>query len=324
MQNLRWAFLGTGRQAVSMAVTFSHAERHISSVGSRTSEHATVFADQFSIPRCYTDYHDIFSDPEIDIIYIATPPETHYKLIMEALDGGKNILCENVITLNASELSAAQKKAHEKGLILAEAQTVYHMPLLLQLKKRILDGEFGNVNLINVSYGKFGDFDRKDNEFSQSVSGGAILEIGVYALSCIRMFLHTQPDQIRTLMETAPDGTDDRSVTILKNAEGQLAALSLSMNSRQPKNAMISCDRGFISIEDFPRAEEAVVIGNESEEKKLILAGNQEDALLYEVQDMEKAVCTGDDSIMCPDLSLDVMEMISRMRSEWDSRFDTQ
>lgn len=147
------------------------------------------------------------------------------------------------------------------------------------------------------------------------------MDIGVYALSLARSFLDSCPDQVKSLMKQAPTGVDEQAGILLMNPEGQMAGITLSLHSRQPKRAVISCEKGYLEISDYPRADSAVFVDAVSGRRTQIEAGRTEDALLYEMQDMEAAVISGDDSAMNLSLTAEVMRLMTGLREEWGLRY---
>ena len=143
-----------------------------------------------------------------------------------------------------------------------------------------------------------------------------MLDIGVYALSFIRWFMDSKPDQLLSQMKAAPTGVDEQAGLLLSNKEGQMATVMLSMHSKQPKRGMVSCEKGYIEVMEYPRAWEAKIVDAETGETQVIKAGAHEDALAYELSDMEKAIA-GDASCMHLDYTKDVMDLMIRFRKSW-------
>ena len=314
-RHLRWAVLGTGVIANEMAQALHSMGRTLDAVGNRTHEKAEAFAEKYGIPKVYGDYHEMFSDPEIDAVYITTPHNTHIAFLEEALSHGKHVLCEKSITLNSAELERAQKLAEENRAVLAEAMTIYHMPLYRELIRRVRAGELGRVNLIQLNFGSFKPYDMTNRFFSRSLAGGALLDIGVYALSLARLFLDSSPDQVRSCVRKAPTGVDENAAIAMANREGQLATAALSLHSKQPKRAVVSCEKGYIEILEYPRADRAVIVDAETGQTETAAAGRAADALRYELEDMEAAVLGGGD-MMLP-YTADVMALMTALRREW-------
>ena len=316
MDKLNWAVLGTGVVANQMAQAMQDVGRKLYAVGNRTHSKAVDFADKYGIEKVYDDLNDMFYDDNVDVIYITSPHNTHIDFIMKALENGKHILCEKSITLNSVELEKALKKADEKNLVLAEAMTIYHMPLYKKLMKLVADGEIGDVSMIQANFGSYKDYDMKNRFFNMNLAGGAMLDIGVYALSFIRWFMDSKPDQLLSQVKQAPTKVDEQAGLLLTNAEGQMATVMLSLHSKQPKRGMISCEKGYIEVMEYPRAWEAKITYTDSEKTELIKAGENADALAYELADMEKAI-NGDPSCMHLDYTKDVMDMMTEFRKSW-------
>ena len=314
-KQLRWAVLGTGIIANEMAQTLQSVGRTLDAVGGRTCAKAEAFAEKYGVPKVYGDYREMFSDPEIDAVYIATPHNTHIGSLEEALSHGKHVLCEKSITLNSAELERARKLAEKNRAVLAEAMTIYHMPLYRELTRRVRAGELGRVNLIQLNFGSFKPYDMTNRFFSRSLAGGALLDIGVYALSLARLFLDSSPDQVKSFVRKAPTGVDESAAIAMTNQEGQLVTAAFSLRSKQPKRAVISCEKGYIEIPEYPRADRAVIVDAETGETETAAAGRAADALRYELEDMEAAVLGGGD-MMLP-YTADVMALMTALRREW-------
>ena len=315
MAEIKWAVLGTGVIANEMAAALAKGGRNIYAVGNRTHSKAVAFAEKYGIEKVYDDFEEMFTDPDVDVIYITTPHNTHLPFMEKALRGGKHVLAEKSITLNSAELERVRALAKEKKLILAEAMTIYHMPLYRKLREILASGRLGKVNLITMNFGSFKEYDMQNRFFNRNLAGGAMLDIGVYALSFVRWFMESKPDVVLSQYNPAPTGVDESSVFVLKNAEAQMATVALSLHSKQPKRGMISCEKGYIEIMEYPRAEEAVITYVDGT-KETVRAGAHEDALMYELQDMEMAI-QGDTSRIYAEYTEEVMEIMTSLRREW-------
>lgn len=298
--------------------------RTLYSVANRTHEKAEAFAKKYQIKKVYDTIDEVFTDQDVDIIYISTPHNTHYQYMKMALENKKHILVEKSITLNSRELSEMVYLAKEKNCIIAEAMTIWHMPLYKQLQDIIQNGEIGKVQIITMNFGSFKEYDMENRFFNMNLAGGAMLDIGVYALSIVRGFMNEKPDEIESQWKPSPTGSDEMATILLKNTKGQMAAVALSMHSKQPKRAMISCERGYIEIMEYPRADKAVIVDAVTGESREITAGETSDALYYELQDMEEAVRTDNPSLLHLQESCDVMEIMTKLRKDWGLRYPSE
>lgn len=315
MKDIKWAVLGTGVIANEMAVALKKNGRNIYAVGNRTYDKAVAFAEKYGIGKVYSDFNEMFTDPEVDVIYITTPHNTHIQFMRRAIENGKHILVEKSITLNSDELEEMIKLAEQHNVIIGEAMTIYHMPIYRKLKELLYSGVLGKVNLITMNFGSFKDYDMSNRFFNRNLAGGAMLDIGVYALSFIRWFMDSKPDKLLSQVKPAPTGVDEQAGLLLMNKEGQMATVMLSLHSKQPKRGMVSCENGYIEVMEYPRAWEAKVTYTDTGKTETIAAGKNADALAYELHDMEEAIA-GEGS-MYLDYTKDVMDMMTAFRKSW-------
>ena len=320
MKEIKWAVLGTGVIANQMAQALIKNGKNIYSVANRTHQKAVDFAQKYNIGKVYDNINDVFTDPEVDVVYITTPHNTHLEFMKKAIENEKHILVEKSITLNSDELNEAISLAKEKGVIIGEAMTIFHMPIYKKLNEILESGALGKVNLITMNFGSFKEYDMTNRFFNRNLAGGAMLDIGVYALSFIRWFMDSKPNNLVSQVKSAPTGVDEQAGLLLTNEEGQMASVMLSLHSKQPKRGMVSCEKGYIEIMEYPRAWEATITYTDSGKTELIKAGENADALAYELADMEKAI-NGDVDCMHFDYTKDVMDMMTEFRKSWGFKY---
>ena len=315
-----WAILGCGNIANDFARDITRMGGNIYSVANRTYEKALSFAEKYNIEKVYEKIDDLFADEKVDIIYIATPHNKHIEYILKALENNKHVLCEKAITLNSDELNKAVKLANEKKLILAEAMTIYNMPLYIELENIINSSKLGEFRLAQVNFGSFKEYDMTNRFFNMGLAGGALLDIGVYALSLVRMFMETKNSKICSQVKFAPTGADEQSSIIIENEKEQMASVTLSLHAKQPKRATICYDNAYIEIFEYPRADKAIITYTNDNHIEEIIAGKLEDALCYELQNMENAVATGKNTMRL-DYTIDVMNIMTKLRNGWNMKY---
>ena len=211
--------------------------------------------------------------------------------------------------------------ADANHLIMAEAMTIWHMPLYKKLWEIVQSGALGKVQIMTLNFGSYKEYNMQNRFFNMNLAGGAMLDIGVYALSIVRSFMEETPTNVLSQWKPSPTGSDEQATVLLQNSLGQMATVALSMHSKQPKRAMISCEKGYIEIMEYPRADKAVIVDAETGARTEVAAGSTADALYYEMLDMEHAVQTRDASAMCLGYSRDVMDIMTRLRKEWGMKY---
>ncbi|MFN6860648.1 Gfo/Idh/MocA family protein [Enterococcus hirae] len=318
MKKYQWGIIGLGNIAHEFAEHFDQETSELAAVASRTIDKAEAFAQRYHIPKAYGSYQEMLNDQEIDIIYIAVPNRQHSQHsqhIMEALAANKHVLCEKAITMNKKELTEAMKLAEEKNLVLAEAMTIFNMPLYQQLRSLIDTNKLGALKMIQAPFGSYKDPDPTNRFFNPELAGGALLDIGTYAVSFARFFLSSQPEVIASTMVPFETGVDEQSVTILRNKENELATISLTFQAKMPKVGIVAFEEGYITITDYPRADRAEIIFNDGT-KEWIESGSTAQAMNYEIENMVKTI-KGELPNRSLFLTHDVIEILDGMQKLW-------
>lgn len=315
---LRWASIGCGVIAKQMAQSLALAGRTVQGIYNRTRSKAEAFAEQYGVAKVYDSVEELYADPEIDAIYISTPHNTHIQYLRGALAAGKHVLCEKAITLNSEELNEARSLAREHNVVLMDATTIFHMPLYRELLSRAQAGEFGRLHLAQVNFGSFRDYNDVNGRFwNRSLAGGAMLDIGVYALSIARLFMESKPDEIVSLANMFKTGVDEESGFVTRNAEGQLGVFSLSFHAKQPKRADLCFDDCYIEVMGYPRADHATIVWTSDGHIEEVASGEEAYALCYEIADLEQAVAGDESKTRLLDYAADVMDVMTKLRRDW-------
>ena len=170
--------------------------------------------------------------------------------------------------------------------------------------------------MVQVNFGSCKEYDVKNRFFSKELAGGALLDIGVYAASFARYFMSSKSDVVLTTANYFETGVDETSGILLKNPDGEMAVMALTMRAKQPKRGVVAGEKGFIEINNYPRADKATITYTEDGRTEVIEAGKTAEALQYEVQDMQDYVWnhSGKDNLR---IVRDVMETLSAIRNQW-------
>ncbi len=319
MSKVNWAILGPGTIAADFAKAINEVNGRIYAVGARSIEKAKDFADKYDVEKIYGSYDEMLKDDKINVVYISTPHCNHYEYIMKSLHNNKNVLCEKAITVNGNQLNEIVNLAEEKKLIVAEAMTIYHMPLYRKLRKLVDGGKLGKIKMIQVNFGSLKEYDITNRFFSPDLAGGALLDIGTYALSFTRYFLSSKPEEILTTVKKFETGVDEQSGIILKNPDDEMAVISLTMRAKQPKRGIVCGELGYITVENFPRADNATFTYPDGK-VEIIEEGDTAKALTYEVENMNNYISNNNKNDTL-NLSIDVMNIMDEVRKQWDLKY---
>lgn len=319
MKQLNWAILGPGAIANDFAEAIIQVNGSVYAVGARNLEKAKAFAKTHEIERAYGNFEDVLNDTGVDVVYIATPHSNHYEYIIESLKHNKHVFCEKAITVNSRQLREIAAVAAQKKLVVAEAMTIYYMPLFRKLRQIIDSGQIGRLKMIQVSFGSCKEYDIHNRFFNPELAGGALLDIGTYALSFARYFLSCQPCEVLTTVKKFETGVDEQSGILLKNSRNEMAVISLTMRAKMPKKGIIAGEAGFITVDNFPRASKAAITYPNGKIEE-IEAGETAKALQYEVEEMNRYVLEKG-TVDTLALSMDVMDIMDEVRSRWGIRY---
>ena len=245
---IRWGILGTGFIAGEFAKGLKQVRQaQLLGVASRTAANAGAFGKIFQVPRAYDSCQQLVRDPDIDVIYIATPNHTHKELCLMCLDAGKPVLCEKPFALNAEEATEVIELARRQKLFCMEAMWMRFMPLMQEVKKAIARGVIGEVKMLQADLG----YVVPDNKYSSplELGGGVLLDRGIYGLSLAYYLLGT-PSAIQT-QANLNSQVDEQSSILLNYAAGKLAVLSQSLRTQTPNRAVISGTKGRITIDEL-------------------------------------------------------------------------
>ena len=319
---MNWGIIGTGWAAGDMAAALNAVNGEVYAVSNPHREHTDDFAAKYHVLHRYYDNAALMNDPQVDIVYIATPHNQHYELIKQALLAGKHVFCEKAITVTAAEFDEVAALAQKRHLILTEGFTLYHMPLYKQLHQLIAAGKLGTIKMVQVNFGSLKDPDPRHRYFNRELAGSALLDIGGYAVAFVRQVLRDLNGAAASV-QFYQTGVDEMAGVVLKNGHEQMAVISLSFRAKQPKRGVVSGTKGFVEVNNYPRADQATVTYTadaHTATTTTMTAGASDLALQYEVQDMERYVLQGhDDGELA--MSADIAHLLNEIRVNWGLRF---
>ncbi|MDE6952700.1 MAG: Gfo/Idh/MocA family oxidoreductase [Erysipelotrichales bacterium] len=316
MKTLNWGILGTGWIATEMGDALNRVNGEIYAVCDVTLEAAKRYADKYHVQKAYGSADEMINDDNVDIVYIATPHNLHYRFLIQSLKAGKHVFCEKAITVNDQQLEEAVAIAKEKNLVICDGVTLFHMPLFKKLKDIVDSGVIGKVKMVQVNFGSCKEYDVTNRFFSKELAGGALLDIGVYATSFARYFMDSKPNTVLTTANYFETGVDETSGIILRNPEGQMAVMALTMRAKQPKRGVVAGELGYIEVNNYPRGDKATITYTNDGRVETIELGDTQKALDYEVKDMQDYIFnhTGEQNLQ---YIRDVMSTLTDIRKQW-------
>lgn len=240
-----WGIIGTGAIAYDVAYAIqSIKDNQIIGVSSRKLENAKQFANNLSIPNKYDDVQSLIQNPDIQIIYIATPNALHYQNIVACFENGKHVLCEKPLVLSVDEAKEIARISKEKGLFLMEAMWTRFIPTIEKMIDLVKKGEIGKIRMIQ---GSFGAILQKDRCFNKSLGGGAIWDLGVYLVSLTHTLLG-DPQKVDTNIVNGNGGVDTNASIALTYSSGAIATLNCSYEAQLENTFIVYGTKGMIKV----------------------------------------------------------------------------
>lgn len=248
MEPLRWGILGTGWIAEQMANDLAVLGSPVTAVGSRTQERADAFAAQHSIPRAHGGYAALVADPEVDVVYVATPHPSHVADATLALGAGKHVLVEKPFTINAAEARAVVDLAAAKGLVVLEAMWTRWLPHMVRIREILAAGALGEVRTMLADHTQKLSNDPAHRIQDPVLGGGALLDLGVYPVS-FAWDVFGAPSTVQAHSSPTATGVDRQIAIILGYPDGQQAVLHAALDTQGPNRAVILGTEARIEID---------------------------------------------------------------------------
>lgn len=320
MEYLRWGILSTGTIAKKFAATLGQLTDcgKVVAVASRSQQTADQFASDYGIPKAYGSYSELAADPDIDIIYIATPHSHHFANARLCLEHGKHVLCEKSFTVNASQAAELTALATAKKLFLMEAFWTKFLPAYQLLAKTIADGAIGEIRHVRAQYGFAPTGARYIRKFDPALAGGVLLDIGVYTIGVAAMLLGYAPAHIHSNAVIGEYGTDTFDSIMLTYENGASAHLIATIGSVIDPQAVIFGTKGRIELPNFTALQEFTVITGDgtcyTEQAPFEVNGFE-----YQIRETERCLLAGklESDIMPHRNTLAVMSLMDQARSDW-------
>lgn len=251
---MKLGILGAGNIAHKMAYTVGEME-HVEAyaVASRDLAKAQAFAKEMKVRKAFGSYEEMVSDPEVDLVYVATPHSHHYRHMMLALEHNKPVLCEKSFTTNARQAEEVIEYGRSKGLLVAEAIWTRYLPMRLVLDQVLERRVIGEVQALtaNLCY----PVKAHERVHDPALSGGALLDVGVYPINFALMVLGDRIEKIESSCVKMESGVDESNVITFTYKGGKLAMLHSSVNSLSDRRGMIFGSRGYIEFLNINNCE---------------------------------------------------------------------
>ena len=323
---LRFGILGSGFIATKMVEAVKALESRgmgveAYAVASRTLSRAQKFAADYGVRHAYGSYEELANDPQVDLIYVATPHSEHYNNILLCLEHNKNLLVEKAFTANALMASEVVALAEEKGVFLCEAMWTRFLPAVQMVKDWIFAGKIGKVESVEADFSM--PLSHIERLQKPELAGGALLDLGIYSLTFADMFLNG--DAANPIVKTEskcvkfPTGVDATDWMDLVYASGQVAHLKTSMVAPLKNEGVIYGTEGFIRVQNLNDMVEIQLFDVAGTLVESVKPPRIENCYEYEVLGCKAAMEKGLKE--CPEMphskTMQMMTQMDSLRAAW-------
>ena len=319
---LRVGIIGTGWIAEKAAITLaglSMCEAY--AVGSRTQEKADEFARKWDVKKAYGSYAELMADPDVDLVYVGTPHSHHYDVTREALLAGKPCLVEKAFMANRRQAQEIIDLAHERKVFLAEAIWTRYQPVVNMVRELINNGRIGTPRLLTATLGY--SMGEKPRIMRADLCGGALLDLGVYALNFVRMFFPADIVSIDSQCVKSKTGMDLTNAITLVLADGMLCNLQSSAACVGDNIGVIAGTDGNLIIDNINNPQTITVNGPDRTYIETIRVPKQITGYEYQFVACRQALIDGllEPLEMPHKETLYIMELMDGLRQKWGVRY---
>ncbi len=327
MEVVRWGILGCGRIAKKFAADLKLVEgAELVALGARQLSTAKDFANEFPAPHVHGSYEELVSNPDVDVIYVASPHALHHEHTLLCLHHNKAVLCEKAFALNLKQVKEMVETAQKKKVFLMEAIWSKFLPQYQKVQDLISSGELGDIVSVLISFGFIPLPPVPPRLFDPTLGGGSLLDIGIYNIF-YALSLLGRPDEIEASMTPAPTGVDEQCAMLFKYKNGAMAQLFSSLSSNLGTEADIGGTKNRVRLTSRFYAPSAnIEIFSGREETKKIIPVHKEGGSGYQYEARHVGECLRKGLIESPVMSHAdstlLMETMDRVRAAAGIHYD--
>ena len=320
--SMKVGIVGAGHIAGKIARTLAETDEvKVLAVGSRTLDKAMAFAREFNIPRAYGSYSELLDDPDVDIVYVATPHSHHFDVTLEAIGKGKACIVEKAFMANASQTKTVLDLAREKGVFVAEAIWTRYQPAVGIIRGLLDSGRIGRVRMISATLAY--SIEHKERVMRPELCGGALLDLGIYALNFVRMLCDSPIEDISSRCILSDTGVDLTETITLTLSGGIMATIQSSAACGGFNTGVIAGSTGNIVVDNVnnPHVIRVYALGGVLKEEITV----PECITGYEYEFLACRDAIGKGLVEPPQMphaeTLYLMQIMDSLRSEWGVRY---
>jgi predicted dehydrogenase len=264
----KWGVLAPGKMAAKFAnglKLLGNAELY--AVASRSPERAEKFAKDHGFRKQYGSYEELARDPDLDIVYIASPHSSHHEHTLLCLKNKKAVLCEKAFAINTREVTEMVEEAKQQNIFLMEALWPPFQPYYKKASEILASGITGRIIHLHGYFSFNPPFDPEDRKFNVSLGGGSLLDIGIYPVIDVLTFMGV-PDEVKAFASFGPTGSEESLCAIFRYNDGRTATIYSSFKTNTGIGCDILCEKGNLTGSRGRDMNQRVILGLHGTEKE--------------------------------------------------------
>lgn len=318
MERIKFGILAPGGIANCMAQAVQSIDDLVCyAVASRSAERARNFANQWGFQKAYGSYEELVQDPQVELIYVASPHSHHYPYAKLCLEHGKHVLLEKAFTVNAAQAEELIALARNRGLLLAEAFWPRYMPSRKMIDDLIAQGMIGEVQAVMADFGA--PLTHVERLRNPELAGGALLDLGVYPINFALQIFKGPVERIQSDAVMSPEGVDWMNGITLTFAGNKMAVLHSNMLSCLGNRGIIYGEKGYLETGEINNCQEIRVFDREKRMTACYKVPEQINGYEYEAQACVRAIRAG--QVECEEMphseTMRLMKILDAVRAQW-------
>jgi predicted dehydrogenase len=312
----KWGILAPGKMAVKFAKGLQLLENaELYAVGSRDKSRAKQFAHDLGFKKYFGSYEELVSDPELEIVYIASPHSHHKEQTLLCIRNGKNVICEKAFALNAGEVMEMTAEARERDVFLMEALWPPFQPFYIKAKEILARGETGRIMHMHAWFSFEPPYDPADRKFNLSLGGGSLLDIGIYPVIDCLTFMGV-PDDISAMATFAQSGSEESICVIFRYNDGRTASLYSSFKTDSGIGCRLLCENGNITVSRGRDMNQKVVVEIRGIDEEVFVFSPEAMGYHWEAQEVMRCLDKGlkESPVVPLSFSTDLITTLDRIR----------
>jgi predicted dehydrogenase len=292
-EHVRWGVVGPGGIATRFGEAMELVDGgSITAVASRSRERADAYADRFGVPTRYDDYAALAADPDVDVVYVATPHPRHEADTLMFVAAGKHVLCEKPMALNAAQTRRMVEAARARGVFLMEAVWSRFLPAYRALVDVLADGRIGEPLVVDADFGFRRPVEPSHRLFDLVLGGGATLDLAIYPLQLSSLVFGAPPDRVVADGVLGETGVDERIAAVLHHPGGGLGVIRAAIRVDLPCRARVSGSAGWIDVPPFMHFPHGLDV-HTADGVERIEAAFEGDGLRFQVDEVHACLAGG-------------------------------